>query len=343
MPPKTLIITGAGSNLEHEFLTAKDLRKFLIFEYREYFLSLFSGLATPEERKLAAEQYAKQEIEEFSRVFLHSRLKSIDYFLQLNPKYAEVGKIGIVCAIARAESKSTFVEEALKEVEGDWYTWLFNEQIANQFQSQDLEKVLSEVPLRFVTFNYDRSIEHFLFRAIAHALPQEIIRPIFLPKAPDLEFLNVRHMYGRIGRLPWQRETAHHTVSERYRRLMSYQEQDPHLVYGRIPRDNAIQYMHNINLIGERVQQDKTDIAKLFKWADRIFFLGFGFAPENLEALNIAENLSPRHDVFGTAIGFLDTEIKKITKKLSDYRLGGDGKTIIADMPILTLLRMYLT
>ena len=341
MPQNTLIITGAGSNLDYEFLTGADLRRFLVLEYKDYFLSLFGG-GTPAERRRAAEEYAKEEIETFSRVFLNSRVKSIDYFLQLNPNFAEVGKIGIICAIAKAESNSRFAEEAPKAAKSDWYSWLYNEHIAKHFQSEDIERVFSEIPIRFITFNYDRSIEHFLFTAIAHALPQETVRNFFLPKAPDYEFLNVRHMYGKLARLPWQHPDPPHTVSEKYRRVISQSDPNPHLVYGQIPRDNTMQYVRNINLIGERIQQDKADIAGLFQWADRIFFLGFGFAQENLEALSISSNITPRHNIFGTVQGFLTAETSKIRQAFAPYRRGGSGKMLLHDIPILTLLRTHL-
>src|SRR5205823_5571052 len=53
--------------------------------------------------------------------------------------------------------------------------------------------------LRIVTFNYDRSLEHFLFNAIGHThnLDEGSTAEI-IGKLP------IVHVYGQLGNLPWQ-------------------------------------------------------------------------------------------------------------------------------------------
>ncbi len=340
MKRKTLIITGAGSNLGYGFLTGSDLRRFLCFEYRDYFLELFRGNFS-QSKRTDINSFVKL-IEIFSSKFFQSHIKSIDTFLQLNPDFAEVGKIGIICAIARAESRSRFGENAPDAENNDWLSWLFNEFIATALHLSDIQESLSNLPLRFITFNYDRSIEHFFFTAISNALPPKTAANIITPNLSKFEFLNVRHIYGRLACLPWQPQELTRTSSEKYQQMIGIRPDYSRLEYRSIPTDHLELFSQNINLIGERLQEEKTDIANLFKWADQVFFLGFGYAPDNLSALSISENLNPIQDVIGTATGFLDNEISQIRQKLSSCRPNGDGKTIFVNTTILNLLRTYL-
>ena len=75
----------------------------------------------------------------------------------------------------------------------------------------------------------------------------------------------------------------------------------------------------------------------LIQKAQRIFFLGFGYAKENLEILQIP-NILVSQRIFGTALGFTSREITKISSqhKKQSY------KPEIKSWNCLRLLREYL-
>lgn len=82
--------------------------------------------------------------------------------------------------------------------------------------------------------------------------------------------------------------------------------------------------------------------------AKRIFFLGFGYATENLDFLDIPNYLSIDKEVFGTAFDLYDNEIKKIKNCLSkNYQIKIEkpfqrASLIIEHIDCLELLRKHL-
>ena len=75
----------------------------------------------------------------------------------------------------------------------------------------------------------------------------------------------------------------------------------------------------NIQLIHERKQKDYENIIFEISRAKRIFFLGFSYASENLEVLNINNISSTVEEIFGTAFEFEHREIKDVENTLSIY------------------------
>ena len=99
---------------------------------------------------------------------------SIDNFIdshRSNPRVAEVGKLAIASEILKAERASklyvspTNIYNKLKfeAVEHTWFDAFFQLLTLNA-QEQDLPERLKQVQV--VTFNYDRTLEHYLFHSI---------------------------------------------------------------------------------------------------------------------------------------------------------------------------------
>ncbi|MEA2096599.1 MAG: hypothetical protein U9P73_07915, partial [Candidatus Cloacimonadota bacterium] len=78
------------------------------------------------------------------------------------------------------------------------------------------------------------------------------------------------------------------------------------------------------------------------KDAKRIFFLGFGFAEENLEILNLISNINANQKIYGTAKGLTKNEISKIKSYFSKTHNADNPDLIIENCDNLTLLRNYL-
>ena len=59
---------------------------------------------------------------------------------------------------------------------------------------------LRQNQVSFVTFNYDRTVEHFFFSAIinSHGRPGKEVRALMEKHIP------IVHLHGRLGYLPWQ-------------------------------------------------------------------------------------------------------------------------------------------
>ena len=108
----------------------------------------------------------------------------------------------------------------------------------------------------------------------------------------------------------------------------------------------------NIRIIQERIGNKEIDEAKkLIKEANTIFFLGFGYADENLNILGIP-GLTKEKTIRGTAMGFTKNEINRIFWKVKrssqiheiaqkTYHDAG-GKMVLEEHDCRTLLRNWL-
>jgi hypothetical protein len=61
----------------------------------------------------------------------------------------------------------------------------------------------------------------------------------------------------------------------------------------------------------DREQRDFHEIKKIIRRAKRIFFLGFGFARENMDILGIPSVLKHKPIVHGTALGWTGKEMEE--------------------------------
>ena len=91
-----------------------------------------------------------------------------------------------------------------------------------------------------------------------------------------------------------------------------------------------------------RIEIDDGIINKI-KEAKRIYFLGFGYAEENLKLLKIPEVLSKGQKIFGTALGFYEEEIIRTKFKLNGKWVNNfHSDMILENCDCLSLLRKYL-
>ena len=133
------------------------------------------------------------------------------------------------------------------------------------------------------------------------------------------------HVYGKIANLPWE-------------------DTDFFLNYKEINIKSYMDLAKNINVIySNRVDEERiTKAKKLINDAERIFFLGFGYANENMEILNIADNINRNQKIYGTAKDLTKNEILKIKSYFSKTHKIDNPYLIIEDCDCLTLLRNYL-
>lgn len=119
--------------------------------------------------------------------------------------------------------------------------------------------------LDIITFNYDRSLEQYLYNAVETAYPGK-------SETQYRELLQSRriiHVYGKLGPLLWQ-------------------DVDSHIRYGQTPNaEMLLKAASNIKIMREAqtITEEFTQAHKVLGEADRICFLGFGFDETNLQRL----------------------------------------------------------
>jgi hypothetical protein len=177
--------------------------------------------------------------------------------------------------------------------EAHWYSALLR-QVAPQ------KTAVYDNQLTIVTFNYDRSLEHFLFEAF-----RERFGASDEEAASFVTHLKILHVHGRLGSLPWQESGG--------------------FPYG---DGNSLARVREaaagIRIIHEA--DGKTEPFNLAREALRqaryVFFLGFGFHRLNVERLGLPFEKIPRFNgdekwhLSGTCYGFTSTEHSILRERL---------------------------
>ncbi len=183
---------------------------------------------------------------------------SVDVFLEYRPEFLELGKTAIAASLIAYE-----IEGKLLEVKGNWYGYLF------QRLGPSLLRDVARSRLSVITFNYDRSLDQFLFLALQNAFnlkAHEAVR--FLKKIP------IVHVYGTLGELP-------HVGGGGTR---PYRRSDP----ARTVTD-ALAAKDSIKIVPKGAEGD-VDFGRSLQMlgeAEVVCFLGFGYLPDNVERLGL--------------------------------------------------------
>jgi hypothetical protein len=335
---KTVFVLGAGASCPYGYQSGAGLRAWICLNqgFRDIYL---------EYKHISNSMPTNEFISKFSK----SSRQSIDLFMAANPKLAPTGKYIIAFAIFEAEKRSQFREEARINHEWysrsssehpakvllrkgyfqgeDWYSYLFNRLTAG-LTKPDVLPDFSDDKISFITFNYDRSLEQFLYESLSNTFT-EVPEPEIVK---CLKKLKILHVYGQIAPLRWQ--NSEQGVDYRPR------------IDGPLLEKSA----SNIKTIYEQKESSDLNEARgILAQAEQIFFLGFGYAEENLEILKLPDRTKKTIQIYGTAFGLEIREKLDIRSRITawlpaaypDYVEIGYLKSP-DNMDCLKLLRNYL-
>jgi hypothetical protein len=217
------------------------------------------------------------DIDHFREQLGFSGQNSIDAFLETRQEFLTIGKAAMSIILIRYEKPETL----WRFENNNWLRYLFGRMRANTLE----EFANNEVA--FVTFNFDRSLEHFLFTSLHRTFGRkESEVAAVLSKIPLI------HLHGRLGFLPWQKETS---------RPYSHQ----------LSRELVEMCVSDIKLVHEELKdgRDKEfeEAKRLLMAADLIYLLGFGFGTVNISRLGLAG--LPQNRAIATATGFTQHEV----------------------------------
>jgi len=289
---KTVFILGAGASVPYNFPTGDGLKdlicKNFVNEYNHFpVLGDWPGqLLTLENRR------RNKSAEDFTTALSKATGQSIDLFLSISESHLTVGKVAILHSILKSENQSQF---RLKE--DDWYTYLF-ERMMQECWQQKKPELFTDNNVKFITFNYDRSLEHFIAESFVNNF-SDLQKEVKL-----LDYANnfpMHHVYGSVGLLPWQTNSNSNNIVE----------------YGNIDK-RYIQTkpaLKSIKLIDERSDIDSEKIEEILSDAERLFILGFGFLQENMDILQVHKYLPKNHNtpIYATTKGIHPQRVKEIS------------------------------
>ncbi len=346
---KTVFVLGAGASCPYGYPSGARLRESICFN--QGFWPSYSAYLRDNRSVQGVKEERLGKVDEFRQTFEKSSFKSIDVFIANNPKLAETGKYVIAYEIFRVEHESCFREYAkqLKDIYtaralsierltiddlwrreafqgGDWYFYIYNRLVEGLIGGNVLPN-FSNGNLAFITFNYDRSLEQFLYEALRNSFTEVSEDDI----VKTLKKLEIIHVYGQIAPLKWQNPNEYvdykHPIDESLLQLIA----------------------NNIRTIYEEKEHPELmEAQNLLKQAEQIFFLGFGYAPENMEILGLPLLISPSCLVYGTAFNSIEDERYRINSYVHDKRQKRGSyaaltKVESGDIDCLMLLRKYLT
>ena len=205
---------------------------------------------------LTALGFSDDEIRAFVDALIHAGYPSVDAFLEKFPKFVRIGKAAMAATLIPYEDPGLLFPPKARRPH--WYEFLANRLEIGALQFDDNR-------LSIVTFNYDRSLEHYLYKVIATRCGRGDEHAFEL-----LQTIPIIHVHGTLGA---------------YKPLGG-----DGLPYGQEVTDEAVKIAaSDIRIVSDTdVEWKQFQTARsLLKKAERILFLGFGFHPDNVRRLEV--------------------------------------------------------
>lgn len=262
---KTVFILGAGASAPYGFPLGEGLVKDIVDG-----LKSASGLfeCIRDDHRYPCDEFA-------GRLGVAN---SVDAFLEKdeNEELRELGKLCIAAVLLPKEEQSKC---KLFEAQGrNWYKQLFH----IMSDGCGFKDFVEKDSLSIVTFNYDRSLEYYLWTAL---------RKLYGNRSEEeykgiLRAIKIVHVYGRLGCLPNETTEEKRPVPFGYE-IRETIGNDLHRF--RATKDLLSNAAANIQIISENVDRSDTlnEAVKLLKGSSKVFILGFGFHPTNIRRLQL--------------------------------------------------------
>jgi hypothetical protein len=261
---RTVLVSGAGSSIPYGFPNGKKLKDEIYTTVVNRSNSFLNKMAT------------QDILDSFIDRLKYSPEESIDAFLEheIDEEIIKFGKMAIVATLLPYEKEAYLFDNFIAKEEDEkyfnWYRFLWN-QINTSFD--DFEQNLS-----VITFNYDRSLEYYLYTALKHKYPGKKEEE-YKNKLDDIP---VFHIYGQLGYLPFGSKGDKKSIPYDYNWKMAeidfYQFDEKKTLIENVSQE--IKIVHEGETINEPIE-----IRTMLNYAERIYFLGFGFNTINLTRL----------------------------------------------------------
>ena len=252
---KTVIILGAGASCHLGFPTGETLIENIINS-----------------------EIVKDIFDVFERQLKQMQPLSIDTFLSYHEEWEGVGKQAIAYELLKKESKYKYEDKD----KGNWYRFLIDALIRGCRDPKDILR--NNDKLSIVTFNYDISLEYYLYTRL---------KTISFFEKNFSEFVNnlkIVHVYGQLSRFNWHKEFC-----EKFYEKEVIERDIKH--YGNNSENKYKTYAKSIEIVGIRKWQNDQlpvhikKIRDIIKDAKNIYVLGFGFYEENMDLIGLGSNL----------------------------------------------------
>lgn len=238
---------------------------------------------------------------------------SIDAFVDSHSGNAAIelcGKLAIAHTILNAEKASLlYVDQQagkehfnFKSVEQTWLSRFF-QAATTGCRREEVQSIFDHIA--FITFNYDRCIEHFLYHSLQN------FYGITAKEAAEItSSLRIYHPYGQVGFLPWQNAVS------------SVQFGSSH------SGGNLLKIASQIKTFTEQIDDEASLNAAhgTLAAARQVVYLGFAFHDQNMQLLDPEIETSAQR-VLATGKGLSGTDCEIVKADLSRVYEKRDGST----------------
>lgn len=291
------MILGAGASAPYDYPTGQGLVRQIV-----------EGSESGEQYQARnTVGFSDDELKAFKEDLRHA--ESVDAFLEHRPDYLRIGKFLIAQRLIACEDEDK-LSSWQDESKDYWYPYLREALITEK-------GAFNENRLSVVTFNYDRSLEQYLFSALKsrYGWSDE-------EAAEQLSVINFVHVHGTLGALPWQAPQNKFTRPYRV-------TQEPQAV---LETSQSIRIVSDASDDGAEFRFAR----KLLEEADYIFCLGFGYSQTNVRRLGIVRILEDRKktkaiSAHGTALNLTGAERNALSARCPGIDLDhADRKVIVS-------------
>ena len=287
----TCLILGAGASIPYGFPSGIELKEELC---------LCSTPNSSIHNALVRADFESEQVSAFGKALQYSAQKSIDAFLEHRNEFQPIGKAAITWSILRREGFDipfyTSSQAAHHSIDFKAHTGNYQAEVFHaQFWYQELFSLLNKKTtpedfkknrLRIITFNYDRSLETFLFTALktSYKLNDESVKEL-------ISNLEIIHVHGKVAENSW--ETPH---AMKYPEYASIRIESKYLKSG----------VEKIKIVSEVIPDNEEFVKalKIISESQRIHFIGFSFNEDSLERLGfINHKIGNSTVISGSAYG----------------------------------------
>lgn len=279
---QTVLVLGAGASTNYGFPTGRELKNRILDQNNWHkHAGLFGHWA--------------DEVGWFTEAFRGSGIYSVDKFLSYNSKFEAIGKVAIASVLIQCESLEYLVPQP-GELD-PWYQYLWNCLLTDK-------ENFKKNKLTIVTFNYDRSLEQYLFQTIRNTFGVTEDEARIL-----LNCIPIIHVYGDLGKLG-ERSTKkgsrpyHHPADD-----LAFAEEIG------IAKER-------LRIVGQRTESDVqlSTLHSIITSAERICFLGFGFDESNIELLPVKQlHDNDKIEIYASTKGLQGKEVSSVRNRLGAY------------------------
>ncbi len=215
-----------------------------------------------------------------------------------------------------------------------------------------IEKFKERNKLTVITFNYDRSLEFYLFRSLKSKFDKHDA-----DTADVFEEIKIKHVYGRLAPFYWEQnylnpngELSEEELAMECNDFIPWKPSVLFSLWGDVGTHGIassdfqgdrsilkkearieivqrfIKAANDIKIYSEVIEEKKSlEYLKDLNNARRIYFLGFGYHEQNLSALGMTDTctMSGGSEIFGTAYGMSSGEMDAKRRRIRRSKSSG--------------------